>query len=200
MMNKKGLICIDWDGTILRSDDMITDCLQRTLQNLNLPVPNNSTLSTLVGASEATIMDTCLHDNCQHRDTFWPLFRTLYNQNLLELALGAEDFLIRHQHFNIAIVSNKNSISLNEEIQHFNIMQLIDKVYTADCYVAKPNPEMITQAMAHYDTPSGLTWMIGDSMADAEAASLAQVEYIPVNASHWREGSLSFEDINLRLV
>ena len=197
--NKLGLICIDWDGTLLSSDDVISNCIQKTLIHMKLPMPSQNDLTKIVGESEENIIQACLQNNMHLSDSFWPIFRSIYSEKTLELASGAAEFLLRHQHFNIAIVSNKNSEILTTELQHFNLMPWIDLVYAANCYVPKPSPHMIQQAMTDTGSLVEHTWMIGDSKADAHAAEQANVTYIPVNAGHWRKDFFSLNDIDLAI-
>lgn len=195
---KKGLICVDWDGTLLESSNTITQCIKKTLVQLGLPIPSNQVLCKLTGESEERIMRICLKNDMQHSALFWPIFRSIYSSSELTLEKGAIEFLERHKSFNIAIVSNKNLQCLLSEIQHFNILPMIDRIYAANCYEPKPEPTMILEAMHDTSTLAEHTWMLGDSIADAEAATLAHVSYIPVNAMSWREDFFVLDEINIR--
>lgn len=199
MNDKNGLICIDWDGTLLRSDNIITKCIIKTLETMNLPIPSQKVLQRLSGESEERILQICLQNHTQHIADFWPTFRSIYAENTLELTQGALEFLKRHQDFSIAVVSNKNDTTIIAEIEHFGLSELVDCVYAANLYVPKPDPLMINLAMKDMQCSQKNTWMIGDSIADFQAAKNAKVTYIPVHAGHWCDDYHRLDDITLKL-
>lgn len=182
---KKGLMCIDWDGTLLDSDQAIHAGIQQALHAMHRPLLTDQSLIALIGASEELIVRTCLNQDLEERERFWTLFNHFYHRHPLTLKHGVVDFLDRHQHFDLVIVSNKRFSILHEEIKHFKLDPHFRHIYAADGYAPKPEPLMLLAAMRDHHYTREHTWMVGDSHADKHAAQAAGVAFVAVHAPHW---------------
>lgn len=199
MSNKQGLLCIDWDGTLVDTTPGIVHAVSQTLGFLNLPNPGEENIKRLIGESEEVISAYYFKDNIELAKEFWPHFRSLYIQlPHPTLMKGARTFLENHQDFYIAIVTNKRRKMLDNEINKYNIDQYIDYTYTADSYIAKPDPAMILQAMLDCEASKHNTWMLGDSEADEEAAQRAAVNFVAIHAQHWHPHSSTLENLIIK--
>lgn len=199
MAHKNGLICLDWDGTIVNSAPGIVSRVVFALNELSHPVPSETIIRSMIGEGRDVIAKYHFGGDMEKAQKFWYIFQKAYLElDTPEMMPGAFDFLKNHQDFHIAITTNKKTDFLKKEINHHNVDQYIDYTYTVDDYPAKPDPNMILAALSDSHCEAQQSYLIGDSQADKDAADRSGVEFIGVFCSSWHSSSLEFNDIIIK--
>lgn len=199
MNDRRGLVCFDWDGTLVNSHAKIATCAQRAFEHLGRHIPIEE-IEPLIGQSESFITQQLFRDAPEEASIFWHDFRTQYQQGSpTALIPFAREILTQlYPDFVIAIVTNKGKTFLEKEIEFNKINQLIDYTYTADLWCAKPDPQMILAAMEESQHPADRTLMIGDSEADQRAAEAAGITFIPLHAP-WHPDGITLTELTARI-
>lgn len=88
---------------------------------------------------------------------------------------------IKADNLNTAIVTNKFAYRIREVLEIYKIADLIDYIVGyEDVTEAKPSPEGIGMAVAHFGIDKSRAVYIGDSLVDAETAANAGIDFAAV--------------------
>ena len=188
---QKKLICIDWDGTLLDSASHFVNAAQSALHHLGRHDTSAKDIRALLGYGQEAILQHYFPDDIVSQKKFWDACIASYaQQKTIQLLDGAMDFIKRHQHHIIAIVTNKPADMLHKEIRILALEHLIHSTFSGDQFTFKPDPHMILAAMKHHNIAPEHSVMIGDSPCDQQAAHSAGIPFIAVHSAHWHPESI----------
>ena len=195
---QKKLICIDWDGTLLDSASHFVNAAQSALHHLERHDTDAEDIKALLGYGKEAIIQHYFPDDIISQKKFWDACTTFYaTQSTTQLLDGAMDFIQRHQHHIIAIVTNKPADMLHKEIRILELEHLIHSTFSGDQFTFKPDPHMILAAMTHHNIAPEHSVMIGDSPCDQQAAHSAGIPFIAVHSAHWHPHSNNIQGLCL---
>ena len=105
---------------------------------------------------------------------------------------GATQLIVQMQQAGIqlAIATSKGPQALQRALQLTGLDAFFSVTRAAGQAPGKPCPQMLEEIMTVFGVPSSATLMIGDSVADIEMASLAQVRSIGVDFYHQQADAL----------
>lgn len=101
---------------------------------------------------------------------------------------GVESTLkrLRSEGVLLAIATGASRAALNRVLAQSGLATLVDSARTADDCFSKPHPQMLLELMDEYNTLPEDCLMVGDSLADIQAAQNAGVDVVFVD--HLRSG------------
>ena len=180
------LIAFDWDGTLFDSTALIVRCIQRSCQDLGVPVPTDAQAAYVIGLG--------LHDALQHAVPGLPperypelglRYRHHYMAAQHEISLfdGTLEMLraLKTRHHWITVATGKSRRGLDEALGTTQLRGLFDASRTADETFSKPHPRMLQELMREFGVDADRTLMIGDTTHDLQMARNAGTASVGVS-------------------
>jgi len=182
-----GLVMFDWDGTLVDSLERIVTCLQLSAGELGLPVPSNEDSRDIIGLglpqalarlfpaagkAEFLALRDCYSKNFQVLDHEPPAFYGTVLETLHSL---------KDRGYLLAVATGKSRRGLDRALQGHGLTGFFDATRCADESASKPDPRMLHELLTHFNLPSGMACMVGDTEFDMDMASRAGVERIGVS-------------------
>jgi len=172
-------LLFDWDNTIVDNQRFIADAVKKTLNEMgasHIPYEPYS-------GPRLEYFKNIFGDDCYKADTL--LKKNLYATPLEGVLLfdGIIDVLdfLKQNNVYTAIVSNKLSQFLHNEIKHFKMEKWFDKIVgSGDTPFDKPSPEPLFFALkdAKIEINKKNIAFVGDSIVDMQSAENANVNGI----------------------
>ncbi len=184
------LVVFDCDGTLVDSQYMIHEAMNRAATTINVESPDISVVRRVVGLSLDEAMARLfpyiepeqlfhlvegykgafqtLRDEMGEREMLYPGIKRLVNR------LDKEGYLL-------AVATGKSMRGLTRTLDHHGMSDLFISLQTADHHPGKPHPSMIEKAMNDAGASYDQTVMIGDTSFDMQMAQNARVGGIGVN-------------------
>jgi phosphoglycolate phosphatase len=179
VMTKYKLVIFDWDGTLLDSIGLITNCIKKVAKELKVPIPSNENVRNFIGYN----VDTHLLELFPTIDKEMAVecYRRHYNGKE-RLVPGAVKTLklLKQQGAILAIATNNNHLCLNKSLQYHRLSQLFSVVRTTDDGYIKPQAEMALTIIKELNMQSQYALMVGDSVNDMLLARNAGIAAIAV--------------------
>jgi len=188
-IEKIRLIVFDWDGTLADSEAMIVSAMQKTIQELNIPVTNDDKIRNVIGLG----LDEAIHflypkmeprDRRQFADEYRQQYLMLSAGGITPLFPKAREILkfLHELGYLLAVATGKSRRGLDRSLKETNTDQLFHTTRCADECFSKPHPQMLQEIMETLDVKPENTIMIGDSeydlqMADGAGAASIAVSY-----------------------
>ncbi len=179
------LIIWDWDGTIMDSTPTIVQCIQQACRDLDLPEPNDSLASSVIGLGINDSLRRAVPSIVPARypalvDRF--RFHYLARDHELHLFLGVRELLehLRQAGFLLAVATGKSRRGLDRSLGFHQLEELFHASRTADETASKPNPAMLLELSDLLQVPLRRMLMIGDTTHDLLMAQNAGVDSVGV--------------------
>jgi phosphoglycolate phosphatase len=197
------LIVFDWDGTLFDSTALITQCIQRAVQDVGGTVPSDKAAAYVIGMG---LMQALAHAAPDVPAEKYPELGARYrhhyvaHQNDLSLFAGVLPMLAdlkSRQHW-LAVATGKSRRGLDDVLQSSELKTVFDGSRTADETAGKPNPRMLLELMGEFGIDPQRVLMIGDTTHDLQMAINADCPSLGV--SYGAHESESFAALHPRFV
>jgi len=174
------LLVFDWDGTLVNSEALAVNCIQKAAANLGYPVPEAATIQQHFGM--------CLEGICEQLfpekslalfDEIFSVHDCLYEENQNgDLFEGTIETLthLKQQGFTLAVATNKPRARFEIDLTLSNTRELFSATRCPEDGEAKPHPHMLMTLLEELKHHPQDTLMIGDSIFDMQFASNANVD------------------------
>lgn len=170
-------IIFDMDGTLLDSSVEVMLCLEKAFAMENLKIDKAKLTSNIIGPPLKGIVRSVLPEiNDKRLNNVVKNFRNIYDNDENDgsrLYEGIYDLLVELKNIDkkLFIATNKPTIPTQRIIRKFNLSMFND-IFTIDKFTNKllSKSEMITIIIAEYNLKKQMTVMIGDALADINAA------------------------------
>lgn len=193
------LILFDCDGTLVDSQHVIVETMNRTFRAEGLAPPSAEQTRSIVGLSLEIAMGVLAPDH--NGDAHSRLAET-YKEQFTNLRLaedfsepmfeGAREVLDRLAAFGIplGVATGKSLRGLRMVLEHHALKDRFVTLQTADFHPSKPHPSMVETAMRETGATPETTWLIGDTSFDMEMAIAAGARPIGVAWGYHPEAAL----------
>jgi phosphoglycolate phosphatase len=184
------LILFDCDGTLVDSQHVIVETMNRAFLADGLQPPSAESVRRIVGLSLETAMAT-LHPGGAPADHV--RLAEAYKEAFTELRLsgdfqepmfdGARETLDRlaERDILLGVATGKSLRGLRLVLEHHGLRDHFVTLQTADFHPSKPHPAMVEAALRETGCAAEETWLIGDTSFDMEMAVAAGVRPIGVD-------------------
>lgn len=189
MPHKLKAILLDMDGTLVDAFAPIVRAMKQTLHEFGLPDLSEREIRRHTGKGDCSMSKLFGAQKETATQRFMQIHDEDYITGISPLA-GAEQLLHRLQRQNIpvAIVTSKGQQRAEEQLQHFGWLDGIDVVIgKVEGRASKPDPTPLLLACSMLGIPPQHSIMIGDGLADMQAAVRAQTYAAGLTFSFTRE-------------
>lgn len=186
------LLVFDWDGTLMDSEAHIVSCMQRTLQDLDLPALSREKIRDIIGLGLHEAILKLLPDSDDDR-VLAIIDRYRYHffaDDPCEPFAGAESVLqqLHQAGYLLAVATGKGRRGLDRVLQSTGFSQYFVETRTAEETQSKPHPQMLLELMELLEIDAHKTLMIGDTEYDLQMANAANTAALGVDYGvHTRE-------------
>jgi len=180
-MSELSLIIFDLDGTLIDSRRDIADCVNWTLQEMDLdPIPHEH-IYQYVGHGVRTLIEGAVGEAHGHDyDSAMKIFDRHYTAHLLDhtrLYPGMAEVLQQWQHTPMAVITNKPQRYTDPIIDGLKLRKCFAAVLGREaCPEMKPHPQPILHLMEQIGAAEKQTLIIGDTEVDIEAGRRAGIK------------------------
>ncbi len=185
-----GLILFDCDGTLVDSQHVIVEVMNRAFRAEGLPPPPPETTRSIVGLSLDVAMGR-LRPDCDGaaRTRLAEAYKEQFARARLAedfsepLFDGAKEVLdhLAMSDILLGVATGKSRRGLNMVLEHHRIKDRFATLQTADGHPSKPHPSMVEAAVVETGVTPDATWLVGDTSFDMEMAVAAGVRPIGVS-------------------
>lgn len=194
------LILFDCDGTLVDSQFVIIETMNRTFRAKNLAPPTPAEVRSIVGLSLEVAMgvlapDLEASDHHHLADLYKEHFATLrlaedFSEPLFE---GAKETLdeLKTGGTLLGVATGKSLRGLHMVLEHHGIRDRFVTLQTADFHPSKPHPSMVETALKETGASADTTLMVGDTTFDMEMAVAAGARPIGVSWGYHPASALS---------
>ena len=194
------LILFDCDGTLVDSQFVIIETMNRTFRAKNLAPPTPAAVRSIVGLSLEVAMGVLAPDldTSDHHH-----LADLYKEHFAALRL-AEDFSeplfdgasetldrLKASGTLLGVATGKSLRGLHMVLEHHSIRDRFVTLQTADFHPSKPHPSMVETALKETGASADTTLMVGDTTFDMEMAVAAGARPIGVSWGYHPASALS---------
>jgi phosphoglycolate phosphatase len=192
-MKNYSLLVFDWDGTLVNSNDLIVEAVQKTALDLGHAVPAEVEIRKHIGLILETIQQQ-LFPKINY-DVFCEVFHRYFNEEKLaaHFFTGTIETLtyLKEQGFTLAIATNRPRARLEMALNMANIKNLFAAARSPDDYFPKPHPDMLTTLLDELRHKPKDALMIGDTTFDMQFAQNAKVDALAVCYGHHKKEQLA---------
>jgi phosphoglycolate phosphatase len=179
------LIVFDWDGTLFDSAAVIIDCIQQAARDMELPVPDRSTASHVIGLGLNDSLRLALPALPPGRyPDFLARYRTYFieREDSLSLFPGVAELLadLKQRGHRLAIATGKPRRGLERALAASGLGLLFAASRCGDETNSKPHPAMLLELMAELRMRAADLLMVGDTSHDLGMAASAGVDAVAV--------------------
>ena len=179
------LIVFDWDGTIMDSTGLISECIQLAARDCRLAIPSTDAAKSIIGLGIQDSVTRLFPDIDRNAQT---AFALAYRQNFVSrdheapLYEGIRELLasLAHQQRFLAIATGKSRAGLERALARTRLKATFHSSRCADEGFPKPDPDMLLKLMDFTGVPPERTLMIGDTTHDLDLARNAGVAAVAV--------------------
>ena len=194
------LILFDCDGTLVDSQHVIIETMNRTFRARGLVPPTPERTRSIVGLSLENAMAHLAPDldGASHRG-----LAELYKEHFAKLRL-AEDFSepifegvvetldrLLAADVLLGVATGKSLRGLHMVLEHHGLRDRFVTLQTADFHPSKPHPSMVETALKETGASADATLLVGDTTFDMEMALAAGVRPIGVSWGYHPASALS---------
>ncbi len=182
---KYELIVWDWDGTLMDSTPTIVRCIQDACKDLDLPVPDDSMASHVIGLGlqeslRRAVPTLSVQDHPKLVDRF--RFHYLTKDHELSLFAGAKELLyaLKDKGHLLAVATGKSRKGLERSLGFHDLHDVFTDTRTPDETFPKPHPGMLMELSEALMVPMEKVLMIGDTTHDLLMANNAGADAVAV--------------------
>ncbi len=184
-MKRYEAVVFDWDGTVMDSTHSIVEAIQSACADLDLPVPDASEASWVIGLSLESALYRCVPTLTADK---LPLFLERYRFHFLrrdpEIKLfdGIVDLLeaLRARQVVLGVATGKSRVGLDRVLGAMQLHGHFDTTRCADESFSKPHPAMLLEIMDELSLSPAQVLMVGDTSHDIQMAASAGVDSMAV--------------------
>ncbi|MCF7845951.1 MAG: HAD family hydrolase [Candidatus Peribacteraceae bacterium] len=178
-------VLFDFDGTLVRSIDLLVSIFERVLSERNLSAPASAELRKFIGRPLPEIFRiiTKLEDVDAFEKRFREIEATRNNANEIDLVQETRPTLefLKSKGLQLGIVSTKRVEVVEKLARELKIWEFFDTVVGRDLInKPKPDPEPILFACEKLKVSSREILFVGDSLLDLTAAQKAHAPFVGV--------------------
>ena len=191
MVNKKQIIVFDLDGTLVNSAPDLCYALNKTLEEINIPLITLQEVMGYLGdgALELIKRGISKHHNIDNYDLekLRIRFLDIYDDCLLDKTDFYENVLetlekLKKMNFTLAICSNKPELLVKRIIKGLNAIDFIGAITGGDTYeFRKPDSRHLERTILEAGRKVDQAIMVGDSENDIKCANSINVPSIVVD-------------------
>lgn len=188
LRNRFSHVIFDWDGTLMDSTARIVSAMQATARNLEIEVPSEKSVKSIIGLSMDAVLDNVFPKACaKTRDRILEEYRYQYIEGdntptpLFDGTIGLLNWL-RNKGVYISVATGKARHGLDRVMTEVGLDSFFDSTICADEASSKPSPHMVEILLKKAGTSKGETLVVGDSTHDLKMAKNAGVESIAVTS------------------
>lgn len=189
-------VILDIDGTLLDSNDAHARAFVEAAAELGLPA-DYETVRRLIGKGGDKLIPEAFgfEQESEQGRALDQRKKEIFHELLpgLEPTPGARRLLERFRDEGLALVvaTSADRGDLRGLLEQARVADLIEEATSAgDVEESKPEPDVVTSALAKSGAPADRVVMLGDTPYDVEAASRAGVRIIGVRSGGWDDRSL----------
>ncbi len=181
------LIIFDWDGTLCDSTGRIVAAMREAAQQLAAPVPEVDAVRDVIGlglpeAMEQLFPTLSLPDQDAMREQYYTCYVEV-DREPAGLFPGAMEVMeeLRDRGHQLAVATGKGRRGLDRVLGGLGMGEYFDATRCADETSSKPDPHMLFELLAEFETSAEESLMIGDSEFDLMMARAASVPGVGVS-------------------
>ncbi|WP_353154257.1 HAD-IA family hydrolase [Pollutimonas bauzanensis] len=184
-MKRYDAVVFDWDGTVMDSTHSIVAAIQSACADVELPVPDASTASWVIGLSLESALYHCVPTLTADR---MPLFLERYRFHFLQrdpeikLFDGILELLevLRERQVVLGVATGKSRVGLDRVLGTTQLLSHFDATRCADESFGKPHPGMLLEIMEELSLRPEQVLMVGDTSHDIQMATSAGMDSMAV--------------------
>jgi len=178
------LYIFDWDGTIIDSTDKIIDCMQRGAEDASIEVLERDKIKNIIGLGLPEAFATLYPDLTSSEEE---ALRTSYVKHFIARDAEPCSFFpnvmdtldkLRDAGHSLAVATGKSRRGLDRVLKNLDMEGFFHGSRCADETASKPDPLMLKQLLAEFDTEVHRAVMVGDTeydMAMAHALNMPKI-------------------------
>ena len=207
MVNKKQIIVFDLDGTLVNSAPDLCYALNKTLEEINIPLITLQEVMGYLGdgALELIKRGISKHHNLDNYDLekLRIRFLDIYDDCLLDKTDFYENVLetlekLKKMNFTLAICSNKPELLVKRIIKGLNAIDFFGAITGGDTYeFRKPDSRHLERTILEAGKKVDQAIMVGDSENDIKCANSINVPSIVVDFGYSRT---PVENLNANII
>ncbi|MFL2682240.1 MAG: HAD-IA family hydrolase [Alphaproteobacteria bacterium] len=207
MVNKKQIIVFDLDGTLINSAPDLCYALNKTLEEINIPLITLQEVMGYLGdgALELIKRGISKHHNIDNYDLekLRIRFLDIYDDCLLDKTDFYENVLetlekLKKMNFTLAICSNKPELLVKRIIKGLNAIDFFGAITGGDTYeFRKPDSRHLERTILEAGRKVDQAIMVGDSENDIKCANSINVPSIVVDFGYSRT---PVENLNANII
>lgn len=179
-MKNYSLLVFDWDGTLVDSEGLAVESLQKVANDLGYPMPSTTTIREHLGLNMEVIRERLFPQ--ETHSTFTQVAHKYFSEEKLgsNFFTGAIETLthLKAQGFTLAIATNRPRAKLESALAMANIENLFSATRCPEDGTPKPHPDMLLTLLEELEHNPQNTLMIGDTIFDMHFATSANVDAV----------------------
>ncbi|RTZ42485.1 HAD family hydrolase [Candidimonas sp. SYP-B2681] len=184
-MKRYEAVVFDWDGTVMDSTHSIVAAIQSACEDVELPVPEASQASWVIGLSLESALYHCVPTLTADK---LPLFLERYRFHFLRRDPEIKLFdgivnlleLLRARQIILGVATGKSRVGLDRVLGNMKLQAHFDATRCADESMSKPHPAMLLEIMDELGLSPEQVLMVGDTSHDIQMATSAGVDSMAV--------------------
>ncbi len=202
LLQAKKAILFDLDGTLVDSNDFHAEAWSKVLTK-NGHSFSQATIRPWIGKGGDKILKELvgIDDKSKEGEQILSmrstLFKEIYAPRIQAFAKAA-DLLhcLRVSGYTVALASSAKLDELNAVLKVAGLVGTVDQITSSDdAEHSKPDPDILTSALAKCKVSAAYAIMVGDTPYDIEASKGAGVKTIAVRSGGWSDESLKDADL-----
>lgn len=199
MLTMPKAILFDFDGTLANTAPGIVLTMQKTFQEMCLPIPTDEEVRHTIGLPLKKCVQTLGQLSDKEAEEGTAIYRKLfpvYEIEHISIFPGVSETLslLFSQGIRMAICTSRNKFSLDSILQRYALENYFETILTADTHQLnpKPAPDMALVLMERLQVNASQTLVVGDTTFDIEMGNRAHCTTVAVTyGNHSRQQLLS---------